>query len=284
MDDGIRYSKEDDGYKAVRYDFINDEQSPFGYGPTMAAAGKALEEAEAREAPVESPAEPAEDPPAEGAEEEVNGKSHAADDGIKYSKESGVGLVGAYSGYMATRYDFINKKVSPYGLGDTKEQAAERLIVAEKQSAGKSTANIVLKDTGEVIDFGQISTAIEGMVPEERGQLWVELVQSGVLGGIMGQLKNGLIDHMRDIKATKMNVPQGEITLTSSKSTTYNIDEIKKLVPDAIKVSESIDKRMVTTAKKQGGNLLAEIEAAATVHEPSFSLSFKAKPIAEVEK
>lgn len=42
MDKGVRYSKLHDGYKAVRFDYISDRESPVGYGLTMPEAARNL--------------------------------------------------------------------------------------------------------------------------------------------------------------------------------------------------------------------------------------------------
>lgn len=145
------------------------------------------------------------------------------------------------------------------------------------------TGELVDNSTGEVVDFDMVIKQVEAMPAEQKAQAWVQLVESGKLSHIQRTLKNGVIDHMKEKGATKLQIPQGEVTLKTATTADYDIDAIEKVLPDAVEVERKLDRRAINEAKKLGGDVKASIEAAARVTEPTYSLGFKQKPTAEIE-
>ena len=145
------------------------------------------------------------------------------------------------------------------------------------------SGHLVNHETGEVIDFDEVAKQIAAMPVDQKAQAWMTLVESGKLKKIESLLKNGVIDHMRDNEATKLAIPQGEVTLKASSTAQYNHEAIKKILPDAIRIEEKLDRRIINDAKKLGGDTKKAIDDAELVAEPKYSLTFKAKPTAEVE-
>lgn len=146
-------------------------------------------------------------------------------------------------------------------------------------------AQLVVAETGEVVDFEQVARTIEGMSIDEKAQAFIALVDSKLLSNIIGTLKNSVIDYMLDNDAKIMPLVGGEIELTSSVSYDYNTKTLESMpeCKDAITYPPKIDKRVLNKVMKLGGKVKQDILDAITTKEPKYNLKYNEKMTAQVE-